>query len=56
MNCNDCYYNRPMTAWGETFEACWYTHDNKGGQLYTSVQVECSGYDLKEKQIELELI
>lgn len=51
--CTSCFYNRPMKAWGEVFDACWYTHDNKGKQLYGGNG--CSGYDSKEKQLEIEI-
>jgi hypothetical protein len=52
-DCANCFYNRSMRAWGETFDACWYTHDNRGKELHTSKEVECSGFDEKEKQLEI---
>jgi hypothetical protein len=51
--CDGCFYNRQMKAWGETFMACWYKHDT-GQELYGSD--ECSGYEPAEKQLELELV
>lgn len=39
--CVLCFYNRPMTAWGETFVACWYRSDT-GKELYGGTS--CSGY------------
>lgn len=52
MTCEGCYYNRSMTAWGETFEACHYSVENTE-PLYGDDG--CSGYDPLEKQLEIEL-
>lgn len=52
MTCEGCYYNRSMTAWGETFEARHYSVENTE-PLYGDDG--CSGYDPLEKQLEIEL-
>lgn len=56
MNCDGCYYNRDMTAWGETFKACHYKLET-GNEIYGRVDDEtyCSGYESTEKQLELAL-
>lgn len=46
QECEDCKYNRLMTAWGETFMACWYHHDT-GNELYGGDN-HCSGFDKEE--------
>ena len=53
--CEGCHYNRPMTAWGETFQACFYKMDNHRKELH-GVGDDCSGYEVVEKQLEIDFI
>ena len=52
--CENCYYNREMTAWGEKIEACHFSLE-KGNVLYGRADdpTYCSGYEPAEKQLEL---
>lgn len=44
LDCERCYFNRPLTAWGTTFMACYYSME-KGKELYSnSVDNTCSGF------------
>ena len=52
--CEGCYYNRPMTAWGETFQACFYKVEQQT-ELYGDND-KCSGYEEQERQLELDLM
>lgn len=54
MPCDKCFYNRLMKAWGQTFEACYYSLDT-GNEIYGSPEVPCSGFEEKEKQLQLNL-
>lgn len=50
--CETCFYNKPMTAWGETFMACYYRKE-AGKELYGDGG-KCSGYAVnKPKQLSL---
>lgn len=50
--CETCFYNKPMTAWGETFMACYYRKET-GKELYGDGG-KCSGYAVnKPKQLSL---
>lgn len=52
--CKTCFFNRPVWAWGEWIpNACW--HGETGKDLYTINGDECSGYEDKEKQQEMEI-
>lgn len=41
--CAGCRYNRPLNAWGDQIEACWYSRDNPETELYDGDH--CSRYD-----------
>lgn len=53
IECEGCRYNRKMRTWGETFFACHYKLDT-GKDIY-DLKSECSGYEVSEKQIEMDL-
>jgi len=52
--CAGCWFNRPMTAWGEMFDACFYGLET-GKELHgkTDDEAYCSGYEPKETQLTL---
>jgi hypothetical protein len=54
MPCDNCFFNRPMKAWGETFQACYHGLET-GKEIFRTVQTPCSGYEQKEKQLELNI-
>lgn len=47
MECQKCFFNRPMRAWGETFDACFYRLET-GKELH-GADSECSGFEENEK-------
>jgi hypothetical protein len=53
--CKGCYFNRPMKAWGETFQACFYTLEMERDIRTSSADDRCGGYEEVDKQIEMKL-
>lgn len=44
MICDGCKYNRPINAWGDVVDACWYRHDTGKELVGESADDKCPDF------------